>query len=50
MQLEARQTGPQQLGSSRVTPEGKIVRVNEEGAEVEEEDTVMIDDIYTSRL
>lgn len=50
VQLEARQTGPQKLGSARVTPEGKIVRVNEDGAPVEEEDTVMIDDIYTSRL
>ena len=50
VQLEARQTGPQKLGASRVTPEGKIVRLGENGEEVEEEDTVMIDDIYTSRL
>ncbi len=49
VQLKAHQTGPQALGQARVTPDGRLVDHSGNRADSEDE-MVMIDDIYTSRL
>ncbi len=46
VKLDAHQKHPQQLGSARVGPDGRLVQQGED----DEDDVVLIDDIYTSRL
>ncbi len=50
VQFDLHQKTPAAIGKTHVRPDGTIVRVDEHGEQIEDDQPVLIDDIYTSRL